>query len=82
VGYQARRARHRHPQARSALRDLGTAAVLIGAEPGLSAGGNAGRVVSRGEILDAMWGVDYVAENNLVDRKIRDRARPADDQLA
>jgi hypothetical protein len=39
-------------------------------------------VVSRGEILDAMWGVDYVAESNLVDRKIRDRARPADDQLA
>jgi DNA-binding response OmpR family regulator len=41
---------------------------------------NAGRVVSREEILDALWGVDYVAESNIVDRQIRNlRARLQDD---
>ncbi len=32
---------------------------------------NAGRVVSREEILDTLWGVDYVAESNVVDRQIQ-----------
>jgi len=32
---------------------------------------NAGQVVTRGEILDALWGVDYVSESNVVDRHIR-----------
>jgi two-component system alkaline phosphatase synthesis response regulator PhoP len=32
---------------------------------------NAGNVLSRTEILDALWGVDYVAESNVVDRHIR-----------
>jgi DNA-binding response OmpR family regulator len=32
---------------------------------------NAGRVVTRDEILDALWGVDYVSESNVVDRHIR-----------
>jgi Transcriptional regulatory protein, C terminal len=37
---------------------------------------NAGRVVTREEILDTLWGVDYVAESNVVDRQIRNlRAR-------
>jgi two-component system response regulator RstA len=40
---------------------------------------NAGRVVSRGEILDALSGVDYVAESNVVDRRIHNLARPRDD---
>ena len=31
----------------------------------------AGRVVSRDEILDAIWGTDFVAESNLVDRHVR-----------
>src|SRR5689334_12782064 len=31
----------------------------------------AGQVVSRDEILDALWGVDYVSESNVVDRHIR-----------
>ena len=31
----------------------------------------AGRVVTREEILDAIWGVDFVAESNIVDRHIR-----------
>jgi DNA-binding response OmpR family regulator len=31
----------------------------------------AGRVVSREEILDAIWGPDFVAESNIVDRHIR-----------
>ena len=40
---------------------------------------NAGRVVSREEILDTLWGVDYVAESNVVDRQIRNlRARLKD----
>ena len=32
---------------------------------------NAGQVVSRDEILDALWGVDYVVESNVVDRHVR-----------
>ena len=31
----------------------------------------AGEVVTRDEILDALWGVDYVSESNVVDRHIR-----------
>ncbi|MCJ7712434.1 MAG: response regulator transcription factor, partial [Chloroflexi bacterium] len=30
-----------------------------------------GRVVSRDEILDAIWGTDFVAESNIVDRHVR-----------
>jgi DNA-binding response OmpR family regulator len=41
---------------------------------------NAGRVVTREEILDSLWGVDYVAESNVVDRQIRNlRARLQND---
>ena len=32
---------------------------------------NAGEIVSRDEILDALWGIDFVAESNVVDRHIR-----------
>jgi DNA-binding response OmpR family regulator len=31
----------------------------------------AGRVVSRDEILDAIWGTDFVTESNIVDRHVR-----------
>ncbi len=31
----------------------------------------AGRVISRDEILDGVWGTDFVAESNLVDRHVR-----------
>ena len=31
----------------------------------------AGRTVTRDEILDAIWGTDFVAESNVVDRHIR-----------
>ena len=31
----------------------------------------AGRVVSRDDILDAIWGTDFVAESNIVDRHVR-----------
>src|SRR5438270_1346511 len=41
---------------------------------------NAGRVVTREEILDTLWGVDYVAESNVVDRQVRNlRARLQND---
>src|SRR5207244_5443263 len=41
---------------------------------------NAGRVVTREEILDTLWGLDYVAESNVVDRQIRNlRARLQND---
>jgi DNA-binding response OmpR family regulator len=41
---------------------------------------NAGRIISRAEILDALWGQDYVAESNVVDRQVRNlRARLDDD---
>jgi two-component system alkaline phosphatase synthesis response regulator PhoP len=33
--------------------------------------GRAGRVVTRDEILDAIWGTDFMAESNIVDRHIR-----------
>jgi two-component system, OmpR family, alkaline phosphatase synthesis response regulator PhoP len=32
---------------------------------------NAGRLLTRDEILDAVWGVDYLADSNVVDRHIR-----------
>ena len=32
---------------------------------------NAGRLLTRDEILDALWGVDYLADSNVVDRHIR-----------
>ena len=32
---------------------------------------NAGRVLTRDEILDHLWGVDYMAESNVVDRHVR-----------
>ena len=32
---------------------------------------NAGRVLSRTEIMDALWGVDYISESNVVDRHVR-----------
>jgi two-component system KDP operon response regulator KdpE len=32
---------------------------------------NAGRVLTRDEILDCLWGADYMAESNVVDRHIR-----------
>lgn len=32
---------------------------------------NAGQLLTRNEIMDALWGVDYVAESNVVDRHIR-----------
>jgi DNA-binding response OmpR family regulator len=32
---------------------------------------NAGRVLSRDEILDHLWGVDFMAESNVVDRHVR-----------
>jgi DNA-binding response OmpR family regulator len=41
---------------------------------------NAGRVVTREEILDTVWGPDYVADSNVVDRQVRNlRARLGDD---
>lgn len=32
---------------------------------------NAGRLLTRDEILDYLWGVDYIAESNVVDRHVR-----------
>jgi DNA-binding response OmpR family regulator len=41
---------------------------------------NAGRVVSREEILDALWGPGFVASSNIVDRQVRNlRTRLRDD---
>ncbi|HUR17259.1 MAG TPA: helix-turn-helix domain-containing protein, partial [Candidatus Limnocylindrales bacterium] len=30
-----------------------------------------GRVVTRNEIIDAVWGPDFVSESNIVDRHVR-----------
>jgi DNA-binding response OmpR family regulator len=32
---------------------------------------NAGRLLTRDEILDYLWGVDFIAESNVVDRHVR-----------
>jgi DNA-binding response OmpR family regulator len=41
---------------------------------------NAGQLLTRNDIMDALWGVDYVAESNVVDRHIRNlRAKLHDD---
>ena len=32
---------------------------------------NAGRTLTRDDILDAVWGVDFIAESNVVDRHVR-----------
>jgi DNA-binding response OmpR family regulator len=41
---------------------------------------NAGRLLTRDEILDHLWGVDYAAESNVVDRHVRNlRAKLRDD---
>lgn len=41
---------------------------------------NAGRVLTRDEILDHVWGGDHVAESNVVDRQVRNlRAKLRDD---
>jgi DNA-binding response OmpR family regulator len=41
---------------------------------------NAGRVLTRDEILDHIWGVDYAPESNVIDRHIRNlRIRLQDD---
>jgi len=41
---------------------------------------NTGQLVTRDQILDALWGTDYVAESNVVDRHVRNlRAKLQDD---
>jgi two-component system, OmpR family, alkaline phosphatase synthesis response regulator PhoP len=41
---------------------------------------NSGRILTRDEILDHLWGGDYAAESNVVDRQIRTlRAKLQDD---
>lgn len=41
---------------------------------------NAGRILTRDEILDYLWGTDFAAESNIVDRHIRNlRAKLQDD---
>jgi len=41
---------------------------------------NAGRIVTRDQIMDALWGTDYIAESNVVDRHVRNlRARLQND---
>jgi DNA-binding response OmpR family regulator len=41
---------------------------------------NAGRLVTREQILDNLWGVDYAAESNVVDRHVRNlRTKLQDD---
>ncbi len=41
---------------------------------------NTGRVITRDEILDYLWGADFISESNVVDRHIRNlRAKLRDD---
>lgn len=41
---------------------------------------NAGRLLTRDEIIDALWGVDHIADSNVVDRHIRNlRVKLQDD---
>ncbi len=55
---------------------------LSGIEEGLLyfLAANAGRVITRAEIVDALWGADYVAGSNIVDQHVRNlRAQLQDD---
>jgi len=41
---------------------------------------NAGTVVTRDRILDAVWGADFLGESNIIDRQVRSlRAKLHDD---
>jgi DNA-binding response OmpR family regulator len=41
---------------------------------------NAGNLVTREELLDALWGADYISESNVIDRHVRNlRAKLQDD---
>lgn len=42
---------------------------------------NAGRVLNRNEILDGVWGSDYVAESNVVDRHVRNLRVKLEDHI-
>jgi two-component system KDP operon response regulator KdpE len=41
---------------------------------------NPGRVLTRDEILDHLWGDDYVAESNVVDRLVRNLRQKLQDE--
>jgi two-component system, OmpR family, KDP operon response regulator KdpE len=41
---------------------------------------NVGRLVTRDEILDHLWGTDYAADSNVVDRHIRNLRKKLQDQ--
>jgi DNA-binding response OmpR family regulator len=40
---------------------------------------NAGRILTRDEILDHLWGHDYAADSNVVDRHVRQLRAKLDD---
>ena len=40
---------------------------------------NAGRLVTREQILDNLWGVDYASESNVIDRHVRNLRRKLQD---
>ncbi|MCD6029965.1 MAG: response regulator with CheY-like receiver domain and winged-helix DNA-binding domain [Thermomicrobiales bacterium] len=67
-----------HRRARIEGRDLRLTSLELGLLYLLAA--NGGRVLTRDEILDDLWGVDHVAESNVVDRHVRSlRAKLRDD---
>ena len=60
--------------ANSEIRQAGHAVALTRTEQGVLRvlATNAGDVVSRDALLDAVWGIDHVPESNVVDRHVRD----------
>ena len=70
VDNQAWRDGDRHPPPRGPHRELGGPLRQHRAEPVVRAREPGGRT-SREEILDGVWGPDFLAESNIVDRHIR-----------
>lgn len=89
--------RTRRPSTRAVLRTgdleidlLRRKTTLAGIEVGLSPieqsllyllATNAGRVLSRDAILNALWGPDYTSDSNVVDRHIRNLRKKLDDDF-
>ena len=66
-----RRGRDRHPPARGSDRPVCRPSDSIEQNLLYVLASRAGQVVTREEILDGVWGTDFVAESNIIDRHIR-----------
>ena len=71
AGAAARRSGDRHPEPARARRRPELHLTSLEQSLLYLLAANAGRLVTRDEILDHLWGIDYAAESNVVDRHVR-----------